>query len=50
MLIHGMIVQGRVDDKHFGVAVTGEPTKEDIAECEKLGKMVATLVLRLSLS
>ena len=23
MLIHGMIVQGRADDKHYGVAVTG---------------------------
>jgi len=22
MLIHGMIVQGRADDKHYGVAVT----------------------------
>jgi NAD(P)H dehydrogenase (quinone) len=50
MLIHGMIVQGRADDKHFGVAVTGTPTKEDIAECEELGKRVATLVLRLRVS
>jgi len=50
MLIHGMIVQGRADDKHYGVAITGTPTKEDIAECEELGKRVATLVLRLSLS
>ena len=50
MLIHGMIVQGRADDKHYGVAVTGAPTKEDLTECEELGKRVATLVLRLSLS
>ncbi len=48
MLIHGMIVEGRADDKHYGVAVTGEPTKEDLAECEELGKRVATLVLRLN--
>jgi len=47
MLIHGMIVQGRADDKHYGVAVTGSPTKEDLDECEELGKRVATLVLRL---
>ena len=50
MLIHGMIVQGRADDKHYGVAVTGTPKKEDLAECEELGKRVASLVLRLRLS
>ncbi len=48
MLIHGMIVEGRADDKHYGVAVTGEPTKEDLAECEELGKRIAMLVLRLN--
>ncbi len=47
MLIHGMIVQGRADDKHYGVAVTGTPNEEDLAECEKLGERVATLVLKL---
>ena len=47
MLIHGMIVQGRADDKHYGVAVQGAPGKKDLAECEELGKRVATLVLRL---
>jgi NAD(P)H dehydrogenase (quinone) len=47
MLIHGMIVQGRADDKHYGVAVTGAPTKEDLAECETLGKNVALLVKKL---
>ena len=48
MLIHGMIVQGRADDKHYGVAVTGAPKKRDLAECEKLGERVATLVLKLN--
>lgn len=48
MLIHEMIVQGRADDKHYGVAVTGSPTNEDLAECELLGKRVAALVLKLS--
>jgi len=48
MLIHGMIVQGRADDKHYGVAVTGAPKKRDLAECEKLGKRVAALVLKLT--
>ena len=28
MLIHGMIVQGRADDKHYGVAVTGRLRKK----------------------
>ena len=48
MLIHGMIVQGRADDKHYGVAATGAPKKRDLAECEKLGKRVAALVLKLN--
>jgi NAD(P)H dehydrogenase (quinone) len=48
MLIHGMIVQGRADDAHYGVAVRGKPKEEDLAECEELGRRVAILVLRLS--
>ena len=48
MLIHGMIVQGRADDKHYGVAATGAPKKKDLAECEKLGKNVALLVKKLN--
>ena len=48
MLIHGMIVEGRADDKHYGVAVTGAPNAEDLSECEKLGERVAALVLKLS--
>jgi NAD(P)H dehydrogenase (quinone) len=47
MLIHGMIVQGRADDKHYGVAVTGTPSKEDLADCEELGKRVAEIVLKM---
>jgi NAD(P)H dehydrogenase (quinone) len=50
MLIHGMIVQGRADDKHYGVAVTGAPKKKDLAECEKLGERVGSLVLKLNSS
>jgi NAD(P)H dehydrogenase (quinone) len=48
MLIHGMIVQGRADDKHYGVAVAGAPKKKDLAECEKLGERVGSLVLKLN--
>ncbi len=47
MLIHGMIVQGRADDKHYGVAATGKPKKEDLAECETLGRNIALLVKKL---
>lgn len=47
MLIHGMIVQGRADDKHYGVAVTGSPKKKDLEECEKLGRNVASIVKKL---
>ena len=43
MLIHGMIVQCKADDKHYGIAVTGAPDKEDLAECEELGKRVANV-------
>ena len=48
MLIHGMIVQGRADDMHYGVAVQGSPKKRELAECETLGKNVAELVLKLT--
>ena len=48
MLIHGMIVQGRADDAHYGVAVMGTPGKEDLAECEMLGRTVAVLVKKLN--
>jgi len=48
MLVHGMIVQGRADDKHYGVAVTGAPKKRDLADCENLGERVAALVLKLN--
>jgi NAD(P)H dehydrogenase (quinone) len=47
MLIHGMIVQGRADDKHYGVGVQGAPKKKDLEECETLGRNVATLVKKV---
>ena len=48
MLIHGMIVQGRADDKHYGVAAMGTPSKEDLEECETLGRNVALLAKKLA--
>ena len=38
MLIHGMIVQGRADDKHYGVAVTGAPKKKTLQNAKSWGK------------
>jgi hypothetical protein len=48
MLVHGMIVQGNAEDKHYGVAVEGAPKQEDLAACEELGAKVATLVNKLT--
>jgi NAD(P)H dehydrogenase (quinone) len=48
MLIHGMIVQGKSEGMHYGVSVRGEPTPEDLAECETLGNRVALLTKRLN--
>jgi NAD(P)H dehydrogenase (quinone) len=47
MLVHGMIVQGRHDDKHFGAAGVGKPKEQEIELCETLGKRTAELVSRL---
>jgi NAD(P)H dehydrogenase (quinone) len=43
MLIHGMIVQGRFDDKHYGPTALESPNKEEIESCRELGKRVASL-------
>ncbi len=48
MLIHGMIVQGRADDKHYGAAAVESPDEEDIENCRELGKRVASLVKKLA--
>ncbi|MEM2971251.1 MAG: NAD(P)H-dependent oxidoreductase [Candidatus Bathyarchaeia archaeon] len=48
MLIHGMIVQGRADDKHYGAAAVGKPQKEELEYCRELGKRVANLTLKLT--
>jgi NAD(P)H dehydrogenase (quinone) len=47
MLIHGMIVQGRTDHKHYGAAAVGSPSAKDIVDCKELGKRVASLVAKL---
>ncbi len=47
MLIHGMIVQGRSDDKHYGAAALESPDNEEVKFCQELGKRTANLVLKL---
>jgi NAD(P)H dehydrogenase (quinone) len=48
MLVHGMIVQGRPDDKHYGAACVEAPRSKDAKYCKELGKRVATLMLKLT--
>jgi NAD(P)H dehydrogenase (quinone) len=47
MLVHGMIVQGRADDKHYGAVALGSPNAKELKSCNKLGKRVAMLVKKL---
>jgi len=47
MLIHGMIVQGRAEDKHYGAAAVGSPREKGLESCRELGKRVASLVVKL---
>ena len=47
MLVHGMIVQGRYDDKHYGAAAVGNPNEKEIEMCKKLGKRTAELVSKV---
>jgi len=47
MLIHGMIVQGRSDDKHYGAAALESPSDEELKFCRELGNRTASLVLKL---
>ena len=48
MLVHGMIIQGRADEKHYGASAVGNPKKRDLQYCEELGKNVASLVKKLN--
>lgn len=48
MLIHGMIVQGRSREEHYGAAAVGSPDEDELNSCRELGELVARLVLRLS--
>jgi len=43
MLVHGMIVQGRHEGKHYGAAAVGKPNDKDRKLCEELGRRTAEL-------
>ena len=47
MLIHGMVVQGRSSEKHFGAACVGAPDAKAIKFGEELGKRTAVLAGKL---
>jgi NAD(P)H dehydrogenase (quinone) len=47
LLIHGMVVQGRFDDKHYGPTAVESPKKQEEELCRELGSRVATLAGKL---
>ncbi len=47
LLIHGMVVQGRHDDKHYGAAAIESPKKDELDYCRALGKRVANLAAKI---
>ena len=42
-----MIIQGRSDNKHYGVAAVGSPNERELEFCRALGKRVANLAVKL---
>jgi len=46
-MIHGMIVQGRCNDKHYGPTAVELPNKKEIESCKELGERVAKLAVAL---
>ncbi len=48
MLIHGMIIQGRYDNKHYGPTAVESPDKKEKDSCKELGERVAKLAARLA--
>lgn len=47
MLVHGMIVQGRNDNKHYGTAAIEEPDEDESKLCREQGNRVASLTVAL---
>lgn len=47
MLIHGMIIQGRHDNKHYGPTAVEAPKKKEADSCKELGRRVSKLAVSL---
>jgi NAD(P)H dehydrogenase (quinone) len=47
MLIHGMIVQGDPQGDHYGPVSIGKPDERVIGQCQRRGKRIAELTLKL---
>jgi NAD(P)H dehydrogenase (quinone) len=47
MLIHGMIIQGRFEDKHYGATAVEAPNEKEIKLCRELGERIANLAKRI---
>jgi NAD(P)H dehydrogenase (quinone) len=47
MLVHGMVVQGSPDAKHYGPAATGAPNAKELAVCRTKGHNTAELAKKL---
>ena len=49
LLIHGMIIKGNPEDKHYGLAIVGAPESEEDKElCRKFGFAIANLTSKIS--
>jgi len=49
MLVHGMVIQGNAQSKHYGAAAVGSPKEKELRLCRELGKRTASLVMKLKL-
>lgn len=47
MLVHGMIIQGRPHNKHYGAAAVESPSRKELEFCRELGKRTASLIVKL---
>ena len=47
MLINGMIIQGRHDNKHYGPTAVESPDEKEIESCKELGKRISNLAATL---
>ncbi len=47
MLIHGMVIQGDSQGDHYGPVSIGQPDERVTAQCQRLGKKIAQLTIKL---